>query len=130
VSVCREWQGRRTKDGYGVKPTGKRGAGVYVHRWVWEQANGPIPPGMEVMHICDNPPCYLLAHLKLGTHAENLADMAAKGRSSKGEAHGHAVLTAEQVAAIRADPRSSYVIAADYPVSARTIRRIRSGERW
>ena len=38
-----------------------------LHRWVWEQVNGPIPPGMVVMHRCDNPPCFRLDHLMLGT---------------------------------------------------------------
>ena len=36
---------------------------------------------MEVMHTCDNPPCINISHLKLGTHAENMADMKAKGRT-------------------------------------------------
>ena len=33
------------------------------------------------MHLCDNPPCYNVNHLKVGTTAENNADMARKGRS-------------------------------------------------
>lgn len=125
---CREWRGAKTKAGYGERRV--NGRMVYVHRWVWEQAHGPIPEGMEVMHICDNPTCYLLEHLRLGTHAENLGDMAAKGRSKQGETNARAKLTAAQVAAIRDDPRSSSAVAADYPVSARTIRKIRSGDRW
>jgi hypothetical protein len=26
-----------------------------AHRWTWEQANGPIPPGHEIHHIDRNP---------------------------------------------------------------------------
>lgn len=50
------------------------------HRWVWEQANGPIPPGMMVLHTCDVRNCINLEHLFLGTAKDNARDMAAKGR--------------------------------------------------
>jgi hypothetical protein len=72
---CKEWQGARTPRGYG-----REHRGTYVHRRVWVEANGPIAPGLEVAHRCDNPPCYELTHLFLATHAENMADMKAKGR--------------------------------------------------
>lgn len=80
---CREWQGARTK-GYGhryVKGTGRKGRRYeYIHRWVWEQINGPVPDGMIVMHRCDNPPCFRYDHLYLGTPADNMADKMSKGR--------------------------------------------------
>jgi hypothetical protein len=85
---CREWLGYRTEKGYGIYKRRR------IHRWVWQQVNGPIPAGMIVMHRCDNPPCYRLDHLRLGTIAENQRDMKAKGRgrnassSSKETAHG------------------------------------------
>ena len=63
-----------------------RGNNQRVHRWVWEQLNGPIPEGMKVLHRCDNPPCYRYDHLFLGTQAENLEDMTHKGRRRHGEA--------------------------------------------
>lgn len=63
---------------------------------------GPIPKGMVVCHTCDNRPCvrndepgiYVIrgiarpryGHLWLGTDADNLADMADKGRNAKGAA--------------------------------------------
>lgn len=65
--------------GYGT--TGYKGKLVKVHRLQWELVNGPIPEGMQVCHTCDNPPCYRLEHLFLGTHADNMKDMSAKGRA-------------------------------------------------
>jgi hypothetical protein len=70
TSDCREWQGAKQSRGYGVRSVA--GRLMLVHRWVWEQVNGPIPPGMYVLHHCDNPPLYSMSrsaieHIKLGT---------------------------------------------------------------
>lgn len=91
---CRFFMGPRDRDGYGI--AGKRGR---LHRWVWEQVNGPIPPGMHVLHRCDNPPCFRLDHLFLGTTLDNNRDRAAKGRSNP--ARDRSLLTDDQVREIR-----------------------------
>lgn len=85
---CREFDGSRTKGGSGYAQIKVDGRSIYVHRLAWELANGPIPPGIHVLHHCDNPPCcqtdptpgYPDGHLFLGTPADNSADMMAKGR--------------------------------------------------
>jgi hypothetical protein len=79
---CKEWTGSRTKDGYGQK--WHQGKLKRVHRIAWEEHYGPIPDGMFVCHHCDNPPCHEIAHLFLGTPADNTADMRAKGRANGG----------------------------------------------
>lgn len=83
---CRLWdRGHATHNGYGRvnlhRPEGGF-RGVLTHRFVWEQANGPIPDGLCVLHHCDTPLCVELSHLSLGTHADNMADMARKGRAN------------------------------------------------
>lgn len=70
--------------GYGIFNAGTGRANrrtVYAHRFAWEITNGPIPVGLLACHHCDNPPCCNPAHLFLGTHADNNADMNAKGRA-------------------------------------------------
>lgn len=79
---CLVWTKKTDNWGYGV--TSLEGRSYRVHRLVWERANGPIPEGMLICHTCDNPPCYFLKHLFLGTHQDNMRDMAAKGRSVRG----------------------------------------------
>ena len=48
----------------------------------WIMAHGPIPPGMNVLHRCDTRLCVRADHLFLGTQAENMTDMARKGRAT------------------------------------------------
>jgi hypothetical protein len=89
TGICRLWQGAVDRDGYGVLNDSPKfeGGKIYphrkkrAHRWVWEMANGPIPPGMVVRHKCDNRLCFKLNHLELGTVAENNADAAKRGHA-------------------------------------------------
>lgn len=75
---CIVWTGTRVRSGYGLY-RGRR-----AHRVAYELAYGPIPPGLEVMHRCDNRPCVRPEHLWAGTHADNMRDKVAKGRAGKG----------------------------------------------
>lgn len=75
---CLEWTGSTNARGYGqIKIDGKP---IKTHRLAWELANDEIPDGLHVLHHCDVPLCCNPEHLFLGTQADNMADMAAKGR--------------------------------------------------
>lgn len=67
---CWEWQGKRGHVGHGLVQF--NGRGRLVHRLVWEFMRGPIPDGLELDHLCRNPPCCNPDHLDPVTHAENM----------------------------------------------------------
>lgn len=117
--ACWLWTGAVDTRGYGNMNC--YGRTKRSHRIAWELAHGPIPPGVGhhgtvVMHTCDNRICCNPAHLKLGDHSANMADMREKGRRKQinaGQANGRAKLTPEQVHAIRLDKRGKRTIAKD-----------------
>jgi hypothetical protein len=55
--------------GYGQVKKNKKP--YLVHRYIWEQAYGPIPAGMHIDHLCRNPACHNLEHLELVTARTN-----------------------------------------------------------
>ncbi|MES2360125.1 MAG: HNH endonuclease signature motif containing protein [Gemmatimonadota bacterium] len=83
---CLEWTGPRNYSGYGYMKIGARN--VRAHRIVWESAHGPIPTGLFVLHSCDNRWCVRLAHLRLGSHVENMTDLRNRGRGRTSDKRG------------------------------------------
>ena len=78
---CLEWQGPATDGGYGRISV--NGRNTLAHRLAWSLANDrPVPDGKMILHSCDNPPCCLPSHLRVGTSKDNNAEREAKG-------HGH-----------------------------------------
>jgi hypothetical protein len=89
TETCWLWIGAHHPQGYG-NITVSKGKTKPAHILSWEIHFGPIPEGMKVLHSCDNPPCVKPDHLFLGTQTQNIADMDAKGRRSRGKAHSDA----------------------------------------
>ena len=71
---------------------------VLAHRFAWMLAHGPIPAGRGccVLHHCDMRRCVNVHHLFLGTDADNVRDMWAKGRARilRGAEHPRAKIAA------------------------------------
>ena len=116
---CWEWQGAKNDKGYGQVWDKESRKVVYCHRTM---ANAP--KCSVVLHSCDNPICCNPEHLKVGTQAENQADMAAKGRAHRGYK-----LSDESVLEIEASSESGVSLAKRYGVSQQTICDIRKGRR-
>lgn len=123
---CWLWTGAKYLNGYGVFDNG------LAHRISWRLAAGEDAGEALVLHRCDRRACVRPAHLFLGNHADNMADMRSKGRSLTGERNPSAVLTAEQVTQIRAlrGAKSQQAIADDYDVTVMTVNRVLLGRTW
>jgi hypothetical protein len=79
--ACWPWIGLLNSRGYGR--FWHDGKDHLAHRWGYIHRIGPIAterPVLCVLHRCDNPPCQNDRHWFIGTRADNVADMIAKGR--------------------------------------------------
>jgi len=137
---CIEGTGCLFSNGYFYQWTGGKNVGAHRIAYCRDRV---LPlwaiKGRVVMHVCDNRKCVNPNHLRLGTPAENQADMVAKDRHAKGEHHGIAKLTRAQVLEIRAVyvagnrghiKGNGEELARRYGVATSTIRRAVKGIYW
>lgn len=128
---CWLWRGTTSGRGYGVLYA--QGRQVYAHRLAYEFFVGPIPPGLFVLHGCDTPACVNPAHLRLGTHDDNMRDAVVRDRFCHGAAHPASRLTERAVAEIRVRLSAGekfIALARAFSVSEATIRHIATGSAW
>ena len=92
-SECWEWTASRNPRGDGQISYGNKI--LRAHRVSYELNKGVIPEGMQVLHACHNRGCVNPKHIRLGTNADNMIDMAKANRS------GVSKLSLKEVAAIR-----------------------------
>lgn len=71
LGPCLLYIGADNGNGYGqfTYPNGKKNG--YAHRYAWERANGPIPAGLTVDHLCRVRRCVNAAHMELVDGVEN-----------------------------------------------------------
>lgn len=140
LDECWRWKGGlRNGGGYGAFMTDRP---RLAHRVAWEIAHGEIPRGKGyhgtcVCHRCDNRLCCNPNHLFLGTHADNMRDMKAKGRRigvMAGERNFNAKLSGKDVDDIRAADTAKFgsksALARTYGVTPALITAILHGRAW
>lgn len=120
LAECWDWTGSKNNHGYG------RMGRIYAHRISYERTFGLIPPGMEILHRCDNPPCTNPSHLMIGTHADNMADRANKGRVPLGRI---APSDIEEMRRLKAEGLSGTAISERFGVSRNYVNQLISGRK-
>lgn len=119
-TACWQWLGRPNR--YGYAKTKIAGQYVMVHRWSWQQENGPIPDGLELDHLCRNRACVNPAHLEPVAHPENVR------RGTSGRLGWFGATSARIMAASTSLNR--YEIADVLGVKQQTVSGILAGDRW
>lgn len=80
---CMIWTAALNR-GYGIFSVkrGRKWKSTLAGRWLYQRINGPIPPGLDLDHVCHNPSCVNPDHLEPVTHKVNL-DRAFRQRGRK-----------------------------------------------
>jgi hypothetical protein len=119
---CWPWLAAKNAYGYGVLRVDDKT--IIATRLVWQDVNGSWPGMKCVLHTCDNRECCNPKHHFLGSRADNIADMCAKGRR-----RSSVKISDAEVSAIRGAPKVPIVTLADrFGVSKSLISIIRSGK--
>jgi len=139
---CWNWTGYKNEQGYGR--TWINDVGYYAHRVIYALAypneitlSAPEHTSQSgfLLHTCDNPSCCNPKHLFVGTHADNMADKAAKGRSPdfSGDKGPRAKLTmaqAQEIRNLRSHGASMKELAKQYEISLSSIKTLLAGKSY
>lgn len=133
MAECVEWTGYRYRNGYGgvrIKRDGKW-SNTTAHRKAWIDAYGEIPDDYHVHHLCGNPACVNLEHLKSvpkvdhhRTHCQERESWRKLARSK---------IDKRKAAEIRARKRkgeTAKAIAVEYGISEGHVRTLMTGRCW
>lgn len=135
LGPCWLWTGARTGKSGGIGRNGGYGnikfqrRFQYAHRVAWILTNGEIPDGQWVLHRCDVRLCVRPAHLFLGNHADNMADMVSKYRG-RGVARKLTDQDAIEIRRRYEDGVSKYRLARDFGVTDTTISNLVQGRTY
>lgn len=90
---CWHWMGYIEQDGYGrvAIPAGpkRKYRKRQAHRVIYEILVGPVPPGLQLDHLCRNRCCCNPAHLEPVTAKENIqrSDLSKRGQHWRDKTH-------------------------------------------
>lgn len=121
--------GKKTLQGYKAicRLVDRQPVTFYAHRVAYEIANGPLEPGAQVAHTCDNPSCINPEHLFAADSRSNTIDKLRKNR-------GAAYLTKEQATEIILRPHWAHgdmtKLAHQYGVPLTVVARVLSAKSW
>lgn len=128
---CWCWIGWIDPKGYGRIKINRKS--VRSHRVAMTYHLGrEIIPSEQVLHSCDNPRCCNPSHLRLGTNADNMRDVAERGRRH-GDRNNNHTLSHEQASKIirRANTGERHKdIAKDFQTTRQNVSAIVAGVRW
>lgn len=137
LGPCWLWTASVTAQGYGQIAAQHESPGYRMrtahHAAIFVTTGAWPPAGAVVLHRCDTKRCVRFSHLRIGTHAENVADKVAKGRQLRGSAIVGSRLTAAQVRRIRAAitlGQTDAAIARAEGLSPSHVQGIRVGRAW
>lgn len=130
---CWNWLGFKNRYGYGQFYVPSIRRQPVAHRIALMIRGIDLQPTDVVMHLCDNPSCVNPDHLRIGTHAANIADMVSKGRQARGETSGTATLTETVVCELRrqyASGREFCDLRAEFGITKAAIYAAVTGKTW
>lgn len=130
---CWIWHGQLSWTGYGKTRVNLKHK--IAHRAIYELVVGDIPPGLCLLHRCDNRVCVNPSHMFLGTRADNMRDCIRKGRHwvLSGDKHPLSKIRSSDVRTIElkiASGMSSTDVAQEYGVSQMAILNLFYSKTW
>jgi len=139
---CWNWMGLKNEQGYGRVQINEYS--YYAHRVIFDlvnpgviQWNAPRNSSESgfLLHTCDNPSCCNPKHLFVGTHADNMADKAAKGRSpdytgDKGPRCKLSMSQAQEIRELRKQGVSARELSKQYGISLPSIKTLLAGKSY
>ena len=124
---CWVWMGSRNDHGYGKFNLGRVSGTRLAHRFSYEMVTGiKVPSGVQLLHLCDFPPCVRPDHLTPGTAKENMMDAARKGRLQR----RLTILKVKEIKVFLANRISQTLLAREYGVHKSLISLIARRKSW